>query len=181
MIIFDTETTGLISSVDAPLAKQPKIIELYALKICDNSLDMISDLQLLIDPAEPITAEITGITGIDDSMVRGQGQFPVHAHAIADFWLGERWVCGHNVAFDLGMLSIELRRVGAVEKFPWTPRQLCTVEASEHYEGRRLKLIDLHKHLTGEGFEKAHRAKNDVMATYTCVKHMAARGDIVLA
>lgn len=178
MIIYDTETTGLIISRDAPLDRQPKIIELFALKVDDVSLEIQEELELLIDPGEAITDEIRGITGIDDSMVRGQGQFPMHAYAISEFWLGQRWSCGHNLTFDASMLSVELRRIGAQEKFPWTPRGLCTVEASEHYEGRRMKLIDLHTYLLGEGFEKAHRARNDVMATYRCVVEMAKRGDI---
>jgi DNA polymerase III epsilon subunit-like protein len=178
MIIFDTETTDLVRAVDTPLDKQPKIIELFALKICDETLEPLCELDLLIDPQEPITEEITKITSITDDMVRGKGAFALHAKAIAEFWLGEKWSCGHNIRFDVDMLLAELKRLGLQHKFPWTMNQLCTVEASEHYEGRRLKLIDLHKRLTGEGFDDAHRAKADVMATYTCVKLMNELGDI---
>lgn len=178
MIIFDTETTNLVRAVDTPLDKQPKIIELFALKVCDKTLEPVGELGLLIDPQEPISAEITKITSITDDMVRGKGSFTSHARSIAEFWLGEKWSCGHNIRFDVDMLLVELKRMGVEFKFPWTINQLCTVEASEHYEGRRLKLIDLHKRLTGKDFDGAHRAKADVMATYTCVVEMNKLGDI---
>lgn len=178
MIIFDTETTNVFNSVDAPLHTLPKIIELYALKVTDDDLTTVSELHLLIDPKEKLSEEIVKITSITDDMVKGKGDYAFHFQSIVDFWLGERWACGHNVTFDCEMLEIENKRIGKVCRFPWTPKRLCTVEASEHYQGRRLKLIDLHKHLTGEGFESAHRAKADVMATYRCILEMKKLGDL---
>lgn len=178
-IIFDTETTGLISSVDAPLHTQPKIIELFALKVDDESLEIQGELDILIDPNEALSEEIVRITGIDDSMVRGKGEFASHYQSIANFWFGQRVACGHNITFDCDMMEVEVRRLGKVTRFPWAMNRVCTVEASEHYEGRRLKLIDLHMYLFGEGFPQAHRARNDVMATYRCAKELARRGDLI--
>lgn len=178
MIVFDTETTGLILSSEANLKNQPKIIELYALKIEDSTLEKQDEMHLLIDPGEPLSEEIIRITSISDEMVKGKGLFSSHLRAVSEFWLGERFVCGHNVTFDLDMLEIELRRLGAVTRFPWTPKRICTVEASEHLEGRRLKLTDLHIKLFGEPFASAHRAKADVEATYRCLKELASRGDV---
>jgi DNA polymerase-3 subunit alpha len=43
-----------------------------------------------------------------------------------------------------------------------------------------MKLADLHEFLFGEGFEDAHRAKSDVMATVRCFIELCKRGDIVL-
>jgi len=178
MIIFDTETTDLVTSSDAPLHTQPKIIELFALKVDDVSWEIKGELELLIDPKMAITEEITKITGIKDEDVRGKGEFPEHYNVINDFWLGEAHSVGHNLTFDCDMLEIELRRIGKVTRFPWSKNRHCTVEDSEHYMGRRLKLIDLHTYLFGVGFEQAHRARNDVMATYRCAKEMASRGDL---
>ena len=178
-IIMDTETTGFISSTDAPLHTQPKIIELFALKINPDTFDIIGELELLIDPAEALSEEIIKVTGLTDDMLKGKGQFPSHVSSIQEFWLGEMHVLGHNVTFDCDMLEVEMRRLGLLNRFPWTPKRICTVEASEHYMGRRLKLIDLHTYLFGVGFEQAHRARNDVMATYRCAKEMARRGDLI--
>lgn len=178
MILFDTETTGFINAIDAPLKNQPKIIELFALKLNDQTLAVEDELELLIDPKQTLTAEIVGITGITDDMVRGQGEFPIHLPEISEFWLGQRWMAAHNLTYDADMLELELRRCGAVNRFPWPPKRLCTVEASEHLKGRRLKLIDLHTLLFGVGFEKAHRARNDVEATHRCMVELKALGDI---
>lgn len=178
MIIFDTETTDLVKAADVPVEKQPKIIELFALKVDDMTLEIIDEIDLLIDPEQPITEEITKITSITDDMVRGKGSFIRHRKTISEFWLGERWTCGHNVRFDIDMLIVELKRCGMAFRFPWTPGQLCTVELSEHMEGRRLKLIDLHEKLTGERFDSAHRAKADVMATYRCLLELNNLGDV---
>lgn len=180
-IIFDTETTGFITSVDAPLQTQPKIIELFALKVCDQSFEVQDELELLIDPKQQLDEEIIRITGLKDEDLKGKGGFPAHYGAIRDFWFGQKHAIGHNITFDCDMLEVELRRIGMVTRFPWTMNRVCTVEASEHYFGRRLKLIDLHTYLFGEGFEQAHRARNDVMATYRCFKEMARRGDVIFS
>lgn len=178
-VIFDTETTGFITSVDAPLHTQPKIIELFALKVNDQTLEIEGELEMLMDPKQALDEEIIKVTGLKDEDLKGKGEFPAHYKAISDFWFGQRFSVGHNVTFDCDMLEVELRRIGKANRFPWSPNRICTVEASEHYMGRRLKLIDLHAYLFGEGFEQAHRARNDVMATYRCVKEMVRRGDII--
>lgn len=179
-IIFDTETTGIISSTEAPPHTQPKIIELFALKVNDQTFEIEGELEYLVDPKETLEQIIIDVTGLTNADLTGKGEFSSHLSATQQFWLGELWVGGHNVTFDCDMLEIETVRLGVRNKFPWTPKRFCTVEASEHYMGRRLSLTDLHTYLFGEGFPKAHRARNDVMATYRCAKEMIRRGDIVL-
>ena len=165
-------------SVDAPLHTQPKIIELFALKVDDETFEIQDELELLIDPKEKLTDEIKTVTGITDDMLLDRPTFSEVRLQIMKFWLGQLVSAGHNVTFDCDMLEVELRRIGAVNRFPWSPFRWCSVELSEHYLGRRLKLIDLHTHLFGVGFEKAHRARNDVMATYRCLAEMKKRGDL---
>jgi len=178
MIIFDTETTGLVMPSDVPLNSQPKIIELYALKVDDDTLEPITSIDLLIDPQEQVTDEITRITGITNDMVRGKGSFASHFKSIQSFWFGDRVTVGHNVNFDKDMLELDLRRLGKVTTFPWPLGWLCTVELTEHYKGRRMKLIDLHEYLFGERFDSAHRAKSDVEATHRCLVEIKKRGDL---
>jgi len=175
-VIFDTETTGYVQSLQAPLAIQPKIIELFALKV-DDDFEILDELELLIDPKEKLSEEIQKVTGLRDEDLIGKGEFSRHFPAVRDFWFGCERSTGHNITFDCDMLEVELSRLGMVTRFPWSPKRSCTVELSEHYMGRRLKLIDLHTYLFGTGFEQAHRARNDVMATYRCAKEMHRRGD----
>ena len=178
MIIFDTETTGFITSTGAPLHTQPKIIELFALKVDDSTFEIKDELELLMDPKQQLEEEIIKVTGLKDEDLKGKGEFPQHYKKISDFWFGERYSAGHNISFDCEMLEVELKRINKVCYFPWSPVRFCTVELSEHFEGRRLKLVDLHTYLFGVGFEQAHRARNDVMATFRCVKELHRRGDL---
>jgi len=183
MIIFDTETTGLIKSLDLPDRVQPRIIEFYACKAeipnGGERLAIVDELEFVADPGEPLDEEITKITGLAQADVAGKGPFSGHLRELQQFFLGEELVVGHNVTYDLDMLFLELRRIEAVTKFPWPPRRLDTVEATEHFEGKRLKLIDLHKRLFDEGFE-AHRAKSDVMATFRCLSKLVTDGTVKL-
>lgn len=176
MIIFDTETTGLVKAADVDLKQQPKIIEYFGLKVNDKTYEIEEELELLINPGEVITKEITDITGITNDMLADKPKFPQVFRQLAEFHIGERYIVGHNIAFDLDMLTFELKRIGKMRHFPWSPNQICTVEISEHYQGRRLKLADLYKHLTGNTFKGAHRARADVMGTYTCLTSMIADG-----
>lgn len=171
MIVFDTETTGLVKSVDLPSENQPRIIELYAQRL-NRDMEAIGHLHLMINPQEPLTDEIIRITGITENDLAGTVPFPMHVRALQRFWLGAEVVIGHNVTFDLDMLFTEMRRVGFERKFPWTPLQLCTVEATENIHGRRLSLSDLHETLFEEKFDNAHRAESDVLATVRCLRRL---------
>lgn len=176
MIIFDTETTGLVKAIETDIAKQPRIIEYFGLKVDDNTLAIEGELDLLIYPGEQITEEITGITKITNEMLVGKPVFAKIYDQLFDFHLGQRYICGHNVMFDKHMMLFEMRRIGKEYNFPWC-KEICTVEQTERYEGRRLKLADLYKLLTGNTMMNAHRARNDVMATYECILAMKERGD----
>lgn len=178
MIIFDTETTNLVLPKVADLKNQPEIIDLFALKVDDETLEIQDELEMLIRPQKSISEEITNITGITNEMVADAPTFPRVAKQVAEFWFGQKTHVGHNISFDHDMLIIEFTRLGLQYKFPWPMNAVCTVELTEHYEGRRMKLIDLHKYLLGEGFEGAHRARSDVEATWRCLKAIKERGDL---
>lgn len=180
-IIFDTETTGLLKAPNAPLRVQPKIIELSAISFSSEDPDIIiEELDLLIDPGEPLTDEIVGITGITQEMVNGKGSFAAHLSRIQNFWLGSKASIAHNITFDIDMLDLELRRLGATKKFPWSPRQIDTVEETVQFQSKRLKLSDLHAFLFGESFADAHRAMNDVKATHRCLVELVRRNIVQL-
>lgn len=199
MILFDTETTGLIHNIAIPLKGQPQIVELYALKIDD---DLASKLRLLDDPVV-INHQITAIIDeaeeweslfhvkkMDDDAIKTHGitldmlaDAPVFAERIeslAEFYSGERTLVGHNLSFDRDMLLLELRRLEKVCAFPWPWRHICTVEATENIEGFRLSLAALYEKLFGETFPEAHRAKNDVRAMARCVLRLIGDGVIRL-
>ncbi len=172
LIIFDTETTGLIDNSAIPLKAQPQIIELYASKLRVDNLEVIENFHSLFYVKE-VPAEVVKITSITTDMVRNAPKFAQMLPQIADFFLGVRFVVGHNLSYDLDMLEMELKRQAAVSRFPWPPERICTVEATEHLEGFRLGLKVLHERLhEGEGFDSAHRAQADVEATARCLRKL---------
>lgn len=179
MIIYDTETTGLIQNMAMPLKSQPRIIELYALKLDDSSLEPVDSWHSLFKVKE-LPDEVVDITGITLDMLSGAPPFPAKLDSLVDFYLGQRIMIGHNLSYDRDVLAIELKRLDMLLKFPWPRRHICTVESTESMLGYRLGLSALHEHLFGCGFKEAHRAQNDVEATARCVRELVNRGVIEL-
>lgn len=163
MIVFDTETTGLIKSRSLPLDQQPEIIEVALVKLDDITLEETFVLTYLLKPKVlPLDPKITEITGLKTEDLTGMKSFAGHLMELRDAFLGETTVVGHNVNYDMDMLSLELARLGLHYKFPWPSRWVCTVEENMELKGYRLKQDILYELATGKKPEGAHRALNDV-------------------
>lgn len=172
IVIFDTETTGLLKPDDAPLEDQPKVIEFYGVAINEN-FEILSELETFIDPQEPLTKEITRITGIKDSDVIGAPTFDGVASSINLLFKDADMAVAHNIAFDNGMMQVMYDRIGKEREM--AVHQFCTVDALKPEYGRRIALGALYKKLFGSYF-KAHRAKNDVQALVRCFHHFVESG-----
>jgi DNA polymerase-3 subunit alpha len=179
MVIYDTETSGLIQNMAIPLKQQPKIIELYALKIDDKTLEDVAEWHSLFYIKE-LSQEVVDITGITIDMLTNAPAFAERVDDLSDFFLGERLMAGHNLSYDRDMLFLELKRLDRVMRFPWPQRHICTVESTESMLGFRLSLTALHEQLFGTGFGTAHRAEADVQATARCLRELVSRGVIEL-
>ena len=95
VIVLDTETTGLDS-------KSEKIIELAMLSVLVDTatgspVGPVTIYESFEDPGKPIPAQITEITGIDDSMVKG---LRIDDAAVADFVAQADLIVAHNAGFD---------------------------------------------------------------------------------
>jgi DNA polymerase III alpha subunit (gram-positive type) len=178
MIIYDTETTGLVKPKAARLSEQPQIIEFAAIKIDPISLNEVDRIEFLCNPGVPLPAEIVKITRITDAMLKGKKTFAHHIPELKKFFLGSQHLVAHNLAFDRNMLHLELQRLDMVTMFPWPPDQFCTVEAAMPIRGFRLNLTKLHNHFFGKDFPEAHRAMHDVEALTKCVVEMIKKGYI---
>jgi DNA polymerase III epsilon subunit-like protein len=170
-VIWDTETTGLLEA-SRQAEKQPSIIEIFCLKINDDTLEEIDTFSTLVNPKKPITAKITEITGIADKDVDTAPPFVRVYPKLVEFFMGERTMVAHNLTFDRDILYWELVRMGKERAFPWPYNQICTVEKTMNIKGHRLKLSHLYEHCFGEQFEDAHRAEADVRALYRIYKHL---------
>lgn len=181
MIIFDTETTGLIGPITMPLSKQPRIIEICLIKLEDKSLKEIERYTTLINPGFLISPVITKITGITNEMLKGAPSFEKVSLEIERILRGERYIVAHNLPFDRKMLTFDFERIGKDPLSILPPKGICTVASTMHISGKRLNMEKLYAHCTlGGKFESAHRASADTEALARCVRFLVEKGDIVL-
>lgn len=150
--IVDIETTG-----GAP--KHGGITEVAVL-IHDGE-SIIREYQTLINPEQAIPTYITGLTGIDNFMVRNQPTFEdIHE----ELWelLNDRVFVAHNVSFDYGFLREAFVKVGKELKTP----KLCTVRLSRKvYPGMKSYSLGRLCESQNIEIEARHRAMGDARAT----------------
>ena len=101
IVSIDIETTGLDENREA-------IIEIAAVKFSNRRVE--NEFSTLVNPGKHIPDFITGLTGIDDKMVREAPRLRDIAHELTAF-VGDSPILGHNVKFDIGFL----RKAGLFE------------------------------------------------------------------
>lgn len=115
-VAFDFETTGLYPAQDS-------IVEIGGVKFSNGSV--LGEFQTLVDPQRSIPADAARISGIDDSMVKGQPTLDRVLPEFMEFLTGSILVA-HNAGFDLGFLrtSLERRNLGQVQNVVIDTQQL---------------------------------------------------------
>jgi DNA polymerase III alpha subunit (gram-positive type) len=168
-LIYDTETTGLLSNHTIAITKQPSVIEYYGAMVDMQKQVILSELELLIKPAEyPMTAKTIEETKtrLSNELLADCQTYAYHAEKIRQQVETAPLVIAHNLSFDKEMLDIEYERLR--QPLKWPRRLICSVEQTVHLLSRRLSLTDLHIHLFKQSFEEAHRAKPDTQALIRC-------------
>lgn len=150
-LVVDVETTGLD-------AARHEIIELAMVPFTyglDGQIYAVGEpFHGLRQPSEPISAEITSITGITDELVAGQSIDPV---AVGSFAAGAALVIAHNAAFDRRFLE---RFCETFTTKAWACSMSQVDWAEEGHEGTKLAYL-----AAGAGFfYERHRATNDCLA-----------------
>ena len=162
--IVDVETTGLDPQVD-------KIIELAIMHVAlaaDGAvLGHSRPVSWREDPGEPLTAEITRLTGLTDEDVAGQR---IDDRAVMAILSRCDLVIAHNAAFDIRFVD---KRLPQTVSLPWA----CSLGeidwTSLGYPCRKLE----HLLLEHGAFYDAHRAEGDVWALFQLLQSkMRSRG-----
>lgn len=172
-VLFDTETTGLISNRTLPLSKQPSIIEFYGCFADLEKRKIQHDFSCLIKPPKPIDEEITKITTITNDDLKDMETIEFVGDSIFKYLQDAPILIAHNATFDKEMIELEAERLG--RKIKW-PKIICTIEQTIAMKGYRLSLNELHQTLFGAPFAGAHRAKVDVQALLKCCVELYKRG-----
>lgn len=163
-VILDTETTGVDVTKD-------KVIQLSMLRFRYDEqgilgLDEIFDRYL--DPGEPLSPEITAITGITDEMVQGKA---IDDAEVAAFLEGSDLAAAHNAAFDRKMVERCFPQAG-FDRLAWHCSFAQIDWSARGANGRSLELLALN-----QGFVfGAHNAVNDIRATAFVLNGRAGDG-----
>jgi len=162
--VVDIETTGGFSAFH-------RITEV-AVMVHDGDR-VVEEYHSLVNPGRSIPGFITGLTGIDEEMVRHAPTFSAIAtelHAI----LADKVFVAHNVNFDYTFLKEEFRRVGIDFNRP----KLCTVRLSRQIcPGLRSYSLGRICEQVGIKISDRHRAFGDAAATAQLWGYLLARDD----
>ncbi len=150
-LMLDLETTGGNPALD-------RIIEIAAVRVEEGR--EVLRWSTLVNPGTRISPFITGLTGIDNTMVRDAPAFAEVAPRLLEL-LDDTVLVAHNVRFDHGFLKNEFQRL----QIDLRIRQLCTVRLSRklypQHKGHGLDAI-MRRH--GLHSDARHRAMGDVDA-----------------
>lgn len=147
LIFVDLETTGANFAND-------RIIEVGVVEV---DQDGVREWSSLVDPGRPVPPFITGLTGIDTTMVESAPRFEQLAPALLERLRGRLFIA-HNARFDYGFLKHEFRRLGV----DFRATSLCTVKLSRklfpgHHRHNLDTLVERYGIATGD----RHRALAD--------------------
>ncbi|MGX7091398.1 PolC-type DNA polymerase III [Hutsoniella sourekii] len=104
-VVFDVETTGLSSVYDV-------IIELAGVKMQEG--EVVDTFETFVNPHRPISALITDLTGISNSMVADAPDIDSVMQDFKEFCQGSILVA-HNASFDMGFINKAYKNLGMEE------------------------------------------------------------------
>lgn len=179
-LFFDTETTGIPISYDAPssdIDNWPRLIQLSWILSTETG-ENISVHDLIIKPnGFKIPKSATAIHGITNQYAQEHG---VNLTKAIDLFLNDlskaSLIIGHNISFDKKVLGAELIRLGKLDSIQ-NFASFCTMKSTANYckipdkYGRDYKfpkLQELYFKLFGNNFDDAHNALSDIKATMKC-------------
>jgi len=160
-VALDTETCGLYEA---------KVVELAGVRFRGGVEE--GRFQTLVDPREPIPAEVTAIHGITNEMVSGAPTIREALVEFLEFSKGAIWLA-HNSPFDTKILTAELYR----SELPipsWFV--LCSCRLSRRFNsGFQSHSLGYVCQQMGVVQTQAHRALGDSVAVMEIFQRMLAR------
>ena len=180
-LIFDTETTGLPKSWNAPITDTdnwPRAIQI-AWQLHDELGNLVEHNDFLIQPdGFNIPYDAERIHGISTDLAQEQGiQLSEGLALFNDALKKTKFVVGQNVGFDVNIMGCEFYRLGVENNLTELPvldtctehtASMCQITGGRGGKFKLPTLTELHQHLFGSGFGEAHNATADVEATTRC-------------
>ena len=187
-LFFDTETTGLPRDWRAPvtdLRNWPRMVQLAWL-LYDDEGNETAEANHIIKPEKFIiphySSEIHGIT-TDRALAEGMDMLVV-LNEFKEVMEKADFLVAHNMSFDEKIVGAEFLRHQMGNPIP-AKKHICTMVSGTDYcaiDGpygyKWPTLAELHNKLFGCGFEEAHNASVDIIATAKCYWEMRRLGII---
>ncbi|WP_026775425.1 DNA polymerase III subunit alpha [Polaribacter sp. Hel_I_88] len=180
-LIFDTETTGLPKSWNAPITDTdnwPRCVQI-AWQLHDGMGNVLEHNDFLIQPEGyniPFDAE--RIHGISTELAAQEGiDLEKGLHLFNEALAKTKFIVGQNLNFDLNIMGCEFHRLGIETPLAKLPildtctektATLCQIPGGRGGKFKLPTLTELHKHLFSVDFNEAHNATADVEATTRC-------------
>ena len=162
--VVDIETTGGFSS-------SHRITEVAVM--VHDGIEVVKEYHSLVNPGRSIPGFITGLTGIDEEMLKHAPAFSEIANELHAL-LADKVFVAHNVNFDYTFLREEFRRVGIDFNRP----KLCTVRLSRQIcPGLRSYGLGRVCEQVGIEISDRHRAFGDAAATAQLWTYLLSRDD----
>jgi DNA polymerase-3 subunit alpha len=189
-LIFDTETTGLPKNYKAPLTDSdnwPRMVQI-AWQLHGETGQLIEAKSYIVKPEGytiPYAAEKVHGISTEKALAKGR-ELQWVLEDLNRVLEQTRFLIGHNIEFDISIIGAEFLRKQLKSRFLKldtldTMTESCDYCALPGGKGGKFKwpnLSELHRKLFGEGFDEAHNAAADVMATARCFLELLRLGVI---
>ena len=180
-LIFDTETTGLPKSWNAPITDTdnwPRCVQI-AWQLHDEMGNILEHNDFLIQPdGYNIPYDAERIHGISTDLALEQGIALDEGLELFNEALQKTtFIVGQNLGFDINIMGCEFHRLGVENNLTELPvldtctertALMCQIPGGRGGKFKLPTLTELHNHLFGTGFGEAHNATADVEATTRC-------------
>jgi DNA polymerase III subunit epsilon len=185
-LFFDTETTGLPRNWKSPvtdLNNWPRLVQLAYLHF-SNDGQLLASRNFIIKPENfKIPLESSRIHGISTERALSEGiALSIALNDFKEKMEQSKYLVAHNMSFDEKILGAEYLRNRLPNELI-QKRKICTMDLSTNYCAIKgpygykwPKLSELHQKLFGTGFDEAHNAAVDIMATAKCFWEMKKLG-----
>lgn len=191
VLVFDTETTGLIPKKTKTLADWPHIVQLSCIFIDLDKLDEMYVDNFIVNPEVDIPKETSDIHGITNEIAKRDGIAIRDVLLRLTAWLDEVDVLvAHNLSFDKRIIEKELERLDYPNYFNVKKHEvydtmkegknICNIVVMNkrgHGFIKYPKLIELYNYLFKPKEDcieltNAHNAIYDVLMTLRCYLEM---------
>ena len=189
-LIFDTETTGLPKSWNAPITDTdnwPRCIQI-AWQLHDEMGNLITHQDFLVQPdGFNIPYDAEQVHGISTDLATEKG-IPIKEglDLFNEALKKTKFIVGQNVGFDINIMGCEFYRYGIETCLSELPildtctehtAELCQIPGGRGGKFKLPTLTELHEHLFGVSFKEAHNATADVEATTRCFLELIRLGE----